>query len=173
VLLLQLNAKAKPPVPPYRLQIWLGFFNTPAERQRKAVEAIRGQGGCVEYDYEWGQPISKYVPPRTPPGPEWLRNLIGIDYLATVVFVSNGNADHISLSAFPDLPHVTRVLIDCRLIDGGWEPLERMTQIQDLRLLGPNITELLFSFGKYVDFAEVLRVPNCPGYCLRGVRQTA
>ncbi len=42
-------------------------------------------GGSVEYDYEYDD--GNKVPNAEPPGPQWLRNLLGLDYFDDVVFV--------------------------------------------------------------------------------------
>ena len=61
---------------------WFAVKLQQARRQRAAVEAIEKAGGWVEYDYEL-----RTRPPSDadPPGPAWLRNLLGIDFFATVV----------------------------------------------------------------------------------------
>ena len=51
-----------------------------ARKRREAVEAIEELGGAVMYDYEW---VS-----MKPPGPAWLVELLGIDFLADVAHVS-------------------------------------------------------------------------------------
>ena len=51
-----------------------------ARRQREAVKAIESVGGQVRYEYQ-------YVSGQEPPGPEWLRELIGDEYFVSVVVV--------------------------------------------------------------------------------------
>jgi len=62
---------------------WLAVQMRAAKRQKEAVEAIENLGGSVEY--EW-QVDTNYVPRLNaqPPGPEWLRKLLGDDFLMPV-----------------------------------------------------------------------------------------
>ena len=61
------------------ISLWLGWQVRQAERQRQAVTAIAAAGGEVEYGVEshggWLRP-------------EWLRGLLGNDYLYDVVAVT-------------------------------------------------------------------------------------
>ncbi len=59
----------------------IGLWASAANRQRRAVEAIRELGGGAWYDFELD------VPPK-PLGAFWPANVLGIDYFATVVEVS-------------------------------------------------------------------------------------
>src|SRR5688572_13909033 len=61
------------------LCVVLGLWVQRAERQRRAVAAIREMGAEVIYGYEdAGYQL---------PGPEWLCRLLGVDYLAEVSWV--------------------------------------------------------------------------------------
>ncbi|MGD0897974.1 MAG: hypothetical protein ABR915_09055 [Thermoguttaceae bacterium] len=53
-----------------------------AERQREAVAAIKRSGGLVWYEHEDGRPFPS---PTPPPGPLWLRRLLGDDFFRRVV----------------------------------------------------------------------------------------
>src|SRR5262245_17910828 len=61
----------------------LGWWVHKAERQRRAVAAIRAAGGYVEYDYERDGRRRGLRNP-TPPGPVWLHSVVGVDYFADV-----------------------------------------------------------------------------------------
>ena len=75
------------------LCIWLGFKVNAAHRQHEAVEAILRVGGEVTFDY---QLVSVPNSPdefttnlnASPPGPAWLRNLIGDEYFREVVEIT-------------------------------------------------------------------------------------
>ena len=47
------------------------------------------KGGCgiVQYDYEFDA-SDEYMPGGEPPGPSWLRNLLGQDFLSHVRYVA-------------------------------------------------------------------------------------
>ena len=54
--------------------VWLGV-----NKQREAVQWVKDHGGYVTYDFQLDE--------RELPGPDWLCELIGIDYFADVVWV--------------------------------------------------------------------------------------
>jgi hypothetical protein len=67
--------------------LWLGTLSSSANRQRRAVEAIQLSGGEFNYDFQ-------RMPDRTgseysfshqvePPGPKWLRRILGDHYFIT------------------------------------------------------------------------------------------
>src|SRR5262245_56517524 len=67
---------------------WLGVRVTRAIEQRDAVAAIRAAASDVEVFYDCQIDESgAYISDAQAPGPEWLRQLIGIDYFANVVLI--------------------------------------------------------------------------------------
>jgi len=87
---------------------WFAVKTHPARRQRAAVEAIKELGGWVKYDYETKE---------EPPGPPWLRKLLGDDIVSDVVAAGELKSD-------AALAH-----------------LKTFTQLKELHLLGPQITD--------------------------------
>lgn len=63
------------------LGIWLGVIANRAREQREAVAAIKGLGGTVYYDWEFGTG-------GKPRGPAWLRRLIGDEHFQKVQMVN-------------------------------------------------------------------------------------
>jgi hypothetical protein len=93
--------------------LWLGTLANSANRQRRAVEAIQRSGGEFNYDYQRilpragsGQAFSHQV---EPPGPKWLRGILGDHYFITPVTLRIGRQAGIKdnclahLSALPNL----------------------------------------------------------------------
>ncbi len=76
----------------------LGLVARPAEEQRRAVETLRALDyATVLYDFERLEPHPLFgdmsmvsVQDSGPPGPAWLRDLIGVDYFANVEHISSG-----------------------------------------------------------------------------------
>lgn len=80
--------------------IWLGILAERARQQREAVEAIEALGGSVTYDFQIvgvpydGNPDPPHTvnrifrPDADPPGPIWLRRLIGDEFFQEVVAVT-------------------------------------------------------------------------------------
>lgn len=68
------------------IAVFLGFPYTRAKRQERAVAAIEKAGGRVTYDWQLATHGLVAQQPQ-PPGPAWLRKLIGPHYFDTVVGV--------------------------------------------------------------------------------------
>jgi hypothetical protein len=88
-----------------------------ARRQARAVEAIRAAGGEVRYDYKFNATVR---PPNLP-APAWLVRLLGVDFFADVVAV------YYARSFF--------------IMDDDLENLEGLSQLQELDLNGPQVTD--------------------------------
>lgn len=72
------------------LGVWLGIVVNEARKQREAVAAIEAAGArWVAYDYQ-SAPV---VPPqKEPPGPRWLRRMLGDEYFQSIYSVNLQNA---------------------------------------------------------------------------------
>ena len=86
----------------------LGLVVRPAQEQKRAVEALRALGTIrIFYDYEvrtLSDGSFETIPEAevSPPGPAWLRDLIGVDYFANVVQVDlNGPLPYLFRSYKP------------------------------------------------------------------------
>ena len=90
---------------------WFAVEMRGARRQREAAESIEKLGGLVNYDWEVRGPI--------PPGPAWLRKLLGEEF-ANVVQV---------------------VLERTQVTDAGLEHLKGLTRLHDLSLGGAHVTD--------------------------------
>ncbi|HUY89424.1 MAG TPA: hypothetical protein VMV10_11880 [Pirellulales bacterium] len=74
------------------LAVWLGVIVNRAREQREAVTAIEALEASVGYDWQ-DVPLDPADPfpidrPLTPPGPAWLRRLIGNEFFQNVVMTS-------------------------------------------------------------------------------------
>jgi hypothetical protein len=84
--------------------IWLSFWTNRVRTQKQAVDYITRHGGGALYSYQANAGRTE----PTPPGPAWLRNLLGIDYfdhVSQVYFIGDSftDADLEYLDNFPDL----------------------------------------------------------------------
>ena len=154
------------------LCIWLGITCNRANRQRRAVEVLAQTGTSlsVEYDYQCDDKgITLGGTHPSPPGPEWLRNLIGVDYFATVVSVELARSHTITDDSFrlvAELPHLKflgcggarltgRGLVSlynngeldqlalqvCTVSDDGWAVIGKMKQIKKLDLASSTVSD--------------------------------
>ena len=119
------------------LAVLLGLTTDRARRQRAAVRRTRELGGDIRYEYEnqkGGQP----------PGPEWLRRLLGDEYFLTVIGIAFGTR----YLTDDDLEYF-KVLTDLRVLrlrnaqvtDAGLEKLKGFTKLTDLELSATQITD--------------------------------
>lgn len=100
---------------------WLGVKVRQAQRQKEAVEAIVKLDGYVMYDFQTNSRNFS----ASPPGPDWLRKVLGVDFLASVTFVS-------LKSHGPDRAHVT---------DGDLVHLRDLGELQTIQLDWTEITD--------------------------------
>ncbi len=115
---------------------WLGVKLQQAKRQKEVVEAILKAGGIVSYDYQFdasGNDIQGAVPP----GPAWLRKLLGDDLFtsATEVSFGNKNVSNNDLAHLKDLPKLETLAIS--LIPNNnisLQPIKRLTRLKYLTL---------------------------------------
>ncbi len=66
--------------------VWLGIEVNRVNRQRRAVSAIAARKGLVKYDYQLDMNPQTATDPE-PPGPRWLRAVIGDEYFCQVDWV--------------------------------------------------------------------------------------
>jgi hypothetical protein len=85
----------------------IGWVAQRAKIQRDAVRGISAAGGVR---YNWQYVSEKYDPKASPPGPKWLRDIVGPDLLDTVVLANlqGPNADDRVMSHVGALPGVER-----------------------------------------------------------------
>ncbi len=66
----------------------LGWQARRASLQRRSVAAIERLGGAVGYDWQVGDMmLPSFVVPTSPPGPAWLRRIVGDEYFQRVTMV--------------------------------------------------------------------------------------
>jgi Leucine Rich repeat len=175
------------------LCVWMGITAHRANRQRRAVERLTSHGDGISYDYQTDEhgsfmlPVN--APPPSPPGPTWLRRLIGVDYFVTVVgadmYVKGAGDDSIGdLSDLPqlrflgvhgpgvtgsDLARLSKLpqlrdlgLYDNSIMDSDWEFVGQLTHLKGLVLGGSNVTDTSLERIAGLDDLEELRMVGCP-----------
>jgi Leucine Rich repeat len=119
---------------------WVIPMKNRAERQKAAVAVILKEGGEVDYDY-W--PLRK-----EPPGPIWLRKLLGDDFFTTVDGVTLKTDAGMKL--LDDLPKLRNVRVRPagsigaapeKLTDAGITHLKGLTQLATLQLQHTAMTD--------------------------------
>jgi hypothetical protein len=130
---------------------WLGMKLRQAREQREAVKAIRTWQAVATYDYELDPRQDPFTRP-VPPGPSWVRGLLGDDFFAHVVIVDNlfdpvgkeikskmTDDGLVYLRAFP---HLRELYLRGRPFnDVGLVHLEGLTQLETLYLDATQVTD--------------------------------
>ncbi len=121
---------------------WVAVRMQRARKQKAAVEAIKKLGGFVFYDYEFDQ--SGILQDRTPPGPAWLGDFLGEDFLAAILAVRLAGTQ-VNDAGVRNLRGLTQLqqlyLWDSQITDAGLEHLKGMTKLQTLDLSGTRVTD--------------------------------
>jgi hypothetical protein len=114
----------------------LGLWVERAERQRRAVAAVRETGGFVAYDYD----LTK--PPINRTGPDWLYRFLAVDYYANVLKINWPKATDAGLAHFGGLTKLEQLyLSDAAVTDAGLMNLGNLTSLKRLSLSGTSVTD--------------------------------
>ena len=141
---------------------WLGKKIERKRKERDAVAVILKLGGIVMYEYQ----TMPGAPTRQPPGPAWLRSLLGENFFSEVDFVAlqhlsepkpdrrtglnqvygmNLNGKNVAEAEMERLEGLTRLhhlyLTNSEISDGHLIRLEGLTELQTLDLWGTKITD--------------------------------
>ncbi len=122
---------------------WLGFKVRAASRQQANVAAIVKLGGSVEYDYD-NDAQGNRVPNPTPPGPKWLRGLLGDDFFRDVTGcdLTDKPVTDAELKHVANFAKLKWLFLDgTQVTDAGLEQLEGLTELTELSLVRTQITE--------------------------------
>jgi len=87
------------------LCIWFAYIANEARKQKNAVAQIQEMEGWVRHDYEFDED-GKNIKDAQPPGPDWLREWIGIDYFCDVTWINLIGAQVKDLSPLEKLPNL-------------------------------------------------------------------
>jgi len=106
-----------------------------ARRQKEATALVLRAGGQIGYEHNYSVAQGSFVSgDPEPPGPRWLRNLVGAEYFQTVnyVNVSSHWGRYPNIDGFEfldDLPSVRRLDVEFITIPAAW-----LVHVRPLRL---------------------------------------
>ena len=125
----------------------IGWVAHRAKIQRDAVRGISAAGGVY---YDWQYVSGKYDPKASPPGPKWLRDIVGPDLLDTVVVVwlRSQDADDRVMSHVVALPGVERFNLSGQqtspsLTAAGMARIGQLPRLQRIVVQGTTVRDLL------------------------------
>ena len=116
--------------------VWLAWKRDAKRKERAAKAAIEQLGGyCL---YRW-----KMENAPDPPGPEWLRRLLGEDFFTNVDVVALYAEDtDAAMTYVKEMPHLTIVtLSESQLTDEGLSNVEGLNGLHHLHLDNTHITD--------------------------------
>ena len=119
---------------------WFGWKLREAERQRRAVEAIREAGGHVWYDYD-----VDVIGTADSSAPAWLTKLLGEDFFSDVAIVNlstevvGDEMLHDHLKGLTKLESLS--LVSTQVTDGGIAHLVGATHLRNLTVYDTPLTD--------------------------------
>jgi hypothetical protein len=126
------------------LCIWLGARANSVRRQREAIARIDGLGAFAYYAFEWNESRDWFQTGAVgEPGPTWLRNLLGIDWLNPVVAIrfegcsiTDADLDWL-IERLPELRYLE--LRHASIGDRGLANLGQLQRLRNLEVAGTHI----------------------------------
>lgn len=121
------------------LCLWMAVLSSRARHQRSAVDALARAGVTVDYRHQRDDKGSLVNNP-VPPGPKWLRELVGTEYfdqVDSVLFPLTDDPDSTDqalehIASFHEIRFVN--LRDAAVSDKGLANLQNLTQLEGLDL---------------------------------------
>lgn len=121
--------------------IWFGVQVNSARRQAAIVSDIEQVGGDVYYDWQ----LEPGVGATHPPGPAWLRKLIGDDYFQTVLvaYINDPYLEEERLPAVDQLPALRNlVLQETQTGDATMRRISKLKHLWSLDISQTNVTDM-------------------------------
>ena len=120
--------------------VWLGWTVHRANEQRKAVEWVREMGGDVAYGYQRDEAGIPIVDAK-PPGPKWLRQLLGVDYFQEVTVVDLKTTPVSDLTPLAGLKNLELLWLNGTQVS-DLTPLAKLTSLEFLSLDNTHVSDL-------------------------------
>jgi hypothetical protein len=153
--------------------IWLAIVFNQCRRQRRAVESIVNAGGQVTFDY---QAKAKRGEDATPPGPPWLRSLIGEEMFRTpacVIIRGDGIDDAFLAVHLPGVRSVEILSIKSDLVtDKAMANVAELRKLKWLSIDSSQITDMGLADLPSIDEWEVFAL-DCPRVTDAGMTHVA
>jgi energy-converting hydrogenase Eha subunit A len=141
---------------------WLAVEIKAAYEQKEVVDAIVGVHGAICYDYESDASRGPARRPQ-PPAPEWLQNLLGTDFFASVASVDCPNEITEAQMAGLTRLQILR-LSDTRITDAALAHLAGLPRLESLGLLRTRVTDAGLAHLAGLTRLESLYISNFPPF---------
>ncbi len=115
-----------------------------AGKQRAVVEEIENMGGLVWYDYQFDADGIPSTEGQAPPGPAWLRRLLGDDFFVNVTKLDLTQTDitDAELKHLEALTDLQSLSLGDSITNTGLEHLRGLSQLHTLNLRATKITDV-------------------------------
>ena len=122
---------------------WLAVKMERAERQLAVVEEFENLGGVVWYDYQFDRADIPNAEQAEPPGPPWLRRLLGDDFFTNVTKLDLMQTEigDAALNDLEVLSELQSLSLGERVSDAGLAHLRGLAQLQTLDLRKTQVTD--------------------------------
>jgi Leucine Rich repeat len=120
------------------LCVGLGWKMHQVRNLRRAVAEVHRLGGDVNFRYELDR-----APPVEPPGPKWLRRILGDDFFVEVnqIQIYTDQANDESLAIIASLPHIDSLIVRSNgITDKGLASFSQASGLEALELRSTKIT---------------------------------
>jgi hypothetical protein len=155
---------------------WLAVRMEKLQRQREIIREIQKESGYIFYDYELDSSFD-VIPSAEPPGPKWIRDLLGDDFFCSVTAVvfyqdQDSKSYHVSnrcmanLQEFPDLEELKILFlrdqgksvrhIPIEFSDTAMQSIGKLRNLKILWIMGPEITDARLEHLKNLDQLQEL-----------------
>lgn len=122
------------------LCVLLAFKVRQVERQKAAIAWVEQHGGAVWNDFEMGD-SGYYVANPKPPGPDWLRRLVGTDYLSSPISANIDNDALNDISRITALSKLRFLSVTSRKLH-DLSPITKLELRELLLVIPPNDKEI-------------------------------
>jgi hypothetical protein len=126
--------------------IWVGFKVNRARNVKNAIAEVERLGGKIVYLHCMDRPT---IPPPEPPGPKWLRNLIGDEFFVEVLQIElhTDQANDETIALIAKLPRMDSLVVTSNSItDKGMAHLAQATSLLAWDIKSDHITPSCLSY---------------------------
>ncbi len=137
---------------------WMAVEIKKAREQREAADEITKSSGYVHYDWEFSAE-GHSIDNAHPPAPEWLRNLLGVDFFGAVshVYIWGTSVTDAKLEHVQDLTQLKKLSLEYTQAT-GLEYVKDLTQLKELGLGGTQVTDMALEHLKGLTQLESLKL---------------
>ena len=139
---------------------WFSMKMAHAWKQKALIEEIENMGGLVWYDYQFDADGSPAAKAPQPPGPPWLRRLLGDDFFMNVVKLDLTQTEipDAGLAHLKDLTTLQSLSLGEKITDAGLKHIEGLPQLHTANLRATQVTDAGLAYLKVLPQLQSLNL---------------